>query len=172
MLNYGVKIYSCKDVADKYEGVKCLKPNKKYKIGKFIVQPIPVQHSVENYGYLIEHPKMGRLVFITDLCDFPYKIPNVNHWIIEANYDEQIVFDRLCNNEINRSKSKTHLSINQCVQILKNNLCDDTRNIMLIHLSHENSDEKMFIQKVKDATNITPVVAKPKVIMELNKELF
>ena len=103
--NY-IPVYSCKEVAEKFNGVKLLKPNTKYKIGSFTVMPLPVEHNVENYAYLIEHEEIGKLVFCTDAISFHYKIKDVNHLIIEANYSDELIIDHLCENQVIRSNNQ------------------------------------------------------------------
>ena len=88
--NY-IPVYSCKEVVEKFDGVKILKHKTKYKIGSFTVMPLPVEHNVENYAYLIEHEEIGKLVFCTDAISFNYKINDVNHLLIEANYSEDLI---------------------------------------------------------------------------------
>lgn len=172
LLTFQIPVYSCKDVCERHKGVHLLEEGKKYQIGGFRVQPIAVKHNVENYAYLIEHPDMGRLVFITDASDFPYKIKDVNHWIIEANYSDEVIMERLMRNENIRSQSQNHLSIDKCVTVLRQNYTQSLQNVILIHLSDSNSNEKEFAQRIWDEIGIMPFVATSGLQVELNKEDF
>ena len=171
-LIYRIPVYSCADVCERHRGAVLIEPGKKYRIGRFIVQPIPVQHTVECYAFLIEHPDCGRILFCTDLSDFPYKLKDINHFLIEANYSDEIILERLCRNEMVRSRSVAHLSIDKCVEVLRRNVSPFTNTITLLHLSVENSDAEGFITAVKESVGITAEIALPGLEVELKKEEF
>lgn len=171
-LAYRIPVYSCKDVCERHKGTILIEPNKKYRIGEFVVQPIPVSHDVECYSYLIEHPDCGRILFCTDLSDFPYTVKNIHHFLIEANYSEDILLDRACDKEKIRSHSQNHLPIESTIDILQRNVCGSTNTITLLHLSIDNSDARKFIEMVKDAVGIEPNIALPDLEVELKKEEF
>lgn len=143
-------VYSCKEVADKYDEVNILQPNTRYKIDNFVVQPLPVEHNVENYAYIVTHPEMGKLVFALDCVQFPYKIKGVNHWIIEANHDEMLMIDHMCENIFSQSASINHLNIDQCIDVLNANFGGYTRTVILAHLSDGNSNANDFLNRTKD----------------------
>lgn len=122
-----------------------MKPKTRYKIGNFVVQPLPVEHNVENLAFIISHEELGKLVYAVDCVQFPYKIADVHHWVIEANHDEEIIIDNMCDNIATQSASENHLSIGQTIEVLNNNLCDATRTIVLSHLSDGNSNASEFL---------------------------
>ena len=101
-------------------------------------------HNVPALAYVIDHPETGRIVFATDLSSFNYSIPNVAHWIIEANYSEDFVLDKgLSGEEINQS-TFNHLSFENCLETLLANYCASTKTVTLIHLSDSNSNADAF----------------------------
>lgn len=173
LFQYGIPIYSCQESVDLNKHIKLIKTNEKVNIGGFKIQPIPLQHSCECYGFLIEHKEFGRLVFATDCCEFPYKIKNINHWLIEANYSEECLIDNLCNNEEMRSRHEHHLEFNDTLDALKMNYCDDLQNIVLLHLSNGNSNSAEFVEKVKKELSFDNVfVAERNLLLPLHKEEF
>lgn len=169
--NY-IPVYSCKEVVEKFNGVKLLKPKIKYKIGSFTVMPLPVEHNVENYAYLIEHEEIGKLVFCTDAISFHYKIKDVNHLIIEANYSNDIVLDNMMKGYEIRSQNQYHMELEDTIECIKNNMSSELNNVVLVHLSEIQSDEQMFIEKVHAETGIRPVVSEKGLTININKELF
>ena len=171
-LNNYIPVYSCKGVVEKFDGVKLLKPKTKYKIGSFTVMPLPVEHNVENYAYLIEHKEIGKLVYATDLIRFPYKIKGVTTLLIEANNSEDIIIDHLCDNDVIRSMSENHMEINETIKAIRNNISSDLNNIILCHLSDGQSDEKLFKQLIFEEFGIMPYVAERGLEVEINKEEF
>lgn len=158
-LKYALPVYSCQEVVDKYKGVELLQLGEKKRIGEFWVQPIPIEHNVENYGYVIKHPNMGKLVFALDCARFPYKFRNVNHWVIEANYDEDLMLAHACEGIYSQSASGNHLSIEETIETLNINFTEDTKTIILAHLSDGNSDEVDFIKRVKEKLFFSNVYA-------------
>lgn len=149
-----------------------MKPKTKYKIGSFTVMPLPVEHNVENYAYLIEHEEIGKLVFCTDAISFHYKIKDVNHLIIEANYSNDIVLDNMMKGYEIRSQNQYHMELEDTIECIKNNMSSELNNVVLVHLSEIQSDEQMFIEKVHAETGIRPVVAEKGLTININKELF
>lgn len=131
-----------------------------------------VAHNAECYAYLIEHEEIGRLLFATDLEMFPYKIRNLNHILIEMNYSEDIVIDRLVKNDILRSQSRNHSEMNDTIDALRNNYNSNLQNVVLIHLSDSLSNEKLFKDTVRSEIGVTPYVAKKGLEIEINKEVF
>lgn len=171
-LTYRISVYSCKDVCERHKGAILIEPNKKYRIGNFVVQPIPVSHDVECYSYLIEHEEMGRLLFATDLCEFPHKVKNINNLLIESNYDENIVIDHLCKNQNIRSAYQYHMEIGETIKVIKRLYSTELNTIVLCHLSETNSNEQDFQQRVFDEVGIYPQIATKDMVVELSKDEF
>lgn len=156
-LKYCLDVYSCQEVCDKFEGVQLLPKSVKTSIGGFKVQPLAIKHNVENYAYIITHEDMGKLVFALDCEEFLYKIRDVNHWVIEANHDFDVMLDHALENMYSASASENHLSIDQCVDALSTNACDVTTTVILAHLSDANSHATRFRGAIKEALGIEEV---------------
>lgn len=150
VIQYGIPVYSCEEVAHENKGVTILKKGRKTSIGGVKIQPIPLQHSCECFGYLIETQDNQRIVFATDCCEFLYKIKNVNHWLIECNWSEEILIDNMCNNEEMRSRHEHHLELNDTIFALKENFSSSMNTIVLLHLSNGNSNEEMFKSRISE----------------------
>lgn len=134
--------------------------------------PLEVEHNVPNFAYIIEHEEIGKFVFCTDLTHFPYKIKGLNHFLVEANNDEDLIIDHLCENETIRSMSENHMEINRTIEAIKSNYSKVLNTIILCHLSNSQSDEKAFRQKVFDEVGVWPYVADKHLVVEINKEEF
>lgn len=150
----GIEVFANQDVHDAYthreNPIKVLEKAKANIFGNFVVQAIPLKHSVPNFGYLIKHPSFGRLVFATDTSEFNYKFNEINHWLIECNYDPNIVVDTKLAGEEVRSNYGDHLSKQKCFEVLKNNYGVFTKTITLIHLSDSNSNAAAFKKELQD----------------------
>lgn len=172
-IRMGLSVYSCEDVQSVHQDAKVLKKGLKTRIGGFRVQRVDLQHNVDCIGFLIEHDEIGRLVFCTDTCRIPYIFKNVNHFVVEANYSNEIIVDMLCDNSYIRSASENHMEITDTIEFLMRNYSSDCNTIVLIHLSQGNADPKRFTQMVKDELGFSNVhVARKGVEVELLKEEF
>jgi phosphoribosyl 1,2-cyclic phosphodiesterase len=156
--------------AIKFKGIrrpKAIKAKQECRIGGFRIMPFDVKHDVaEPFGYLIEHKDCGRVLFLTDTHYSKYTFPGLNNIIIEANYGKEIIDRKLAPDSdmgfLRKRIMKSHMSIETCVDMLKANDLSAVNNIILIHLSNGNSDERQFIEEVKKATGIPNVYAADK----------
>lgn len=176
----GIEVYCGKEFespSTKHHNLKpILNSLIRFKIGEFTVMPFDLKHDVPCLGFLIHHKECGNVVFITDTIYCPYKFENVNNWIIEANYCEDIVTKRresgTFNAFVHDRVIRSHMSIQTCLELLESNDLSKTNNIVLIHLSDSNSDAEQFEEKVKKQTHTSVTVAVKNKIIEFNKEPF
>lgn len=171
-LQYRIPVYSNDEVADKYKGVIALQEHKKYRVGRFIVQAIKVEHNAQNYAYVIDTPNNIRVLFCTDAIRFPHRVRDVNALMIEANYDEDIIIDNLCKGYEIRRQNQYHMEIGDTVECIKNTYNPDLNTICLIHLSDAQSNEEKFKKRVYDEVGIMPYVLTHNQTIELTKEEF
>lgn len=160
----GIPIFTNGDVIknsgipSKFSRMMEMKVGKAYMLGEgFVVQPMNLTHSVQNYGFLIRNERFGKLVFATDTSAFPYRFKGVNHWLIECNYDPNIIIDDKLAGEATRSNYGDHLSKQQCFEALKENYTIETKSITLIHLSDGNSNAESFKNELKELLNFDNV---------------
>lgn len=112
------------------------------------------------YGFLITHPEMGRMLYVTDTNLIKWKFKGINHILLGTNYDKDLV------NVDNQSKAnhvfRGHLSIDTACEFVKANYSDSLQNVIMCHLSSENADSDSFIEKMKKvAKNANVDVAEP-----------
>lgn len=151
---------------------------KRYRMGGFDILPFPVMHDVPCVGFIITHKDTGRILFATDtyalarwerdagfrVYVIPYTFTGINHWMLEANYSDRILRRNIDNGnipEVFRKRLMTsHMSIHNCIDTLKRMDLSRTHDIMLIHLSDGNADERDFVKRVREATGKRTYVAK------------
>lgn len=171
MLKYGIPVYSCEEVSHANKGVTIAKKGRKTSIGGFKIQPIPLQHSCECFGYVIETPDNQKIVFATDCCEFPFRVKNVNHWLIECNWSEEVLIDNMCNNAEMRSRHEQHLELNDTLFALKENFSPTMNIIVLLHLSNGNSNERMFKSRISEELGFFNVhIAKKGLTLQLKDD--
>lgn len=135
-----------------------------FTIGKFKIMPFDVKHDAkEPLGFLIEHPDCGKVLFLTDTYYCKYTFPGLNNIIIEANYSKAIIDEKFgpdSKMEFLRNRIlKSHFSLENCKDMLSANDLSQVNNIVLIHLSDSNSNEKQFQKEVFELTGKNVSVA-------------
>ena len=155
---------------------KSIVPNKGYKAGNFKILPVPVKHDVPCVGYIITHPEMGKLLFITDTITLDVLVPGMNHIMIEANYADDIVEANIANGSMPESMRPrlltSHMEIGQTKAILSENDLSEVDNIILIHLSDGNSDEERFVREISELTGKVVYAANAGMSINLSKEPY
>ena len=99
------------------------------------------------YGFLITHPEMGRMLYITDCELIKWKFKDVNQILLGVNYDKDLI-DRDNAGKANHV-FRGHLSIDTACDFVKANYSDSLQNVIMCHLSSENADRDSFIKKMK-----------------------
>lgn len=126
-----------------------LKTNKKYDLGKYIIEPVEAIHDVPNCGYkIIIKATDYRIFHITDTNSVSHiEAKNFNIYCIESNYNEELleqhIQDSIQNNDsedklyyLNRVKD-THLSYTKCTDFLLENMGENSE-FVRIHKSSYN----------------------------------
>lgn len=141
---------------------KEIEPMHGYIVGGFRVFAMPVCHDVPCVGFIIEHEDMGRMLFVTDTMMLEYRVPGLNHILLEANYAEDILDAKIEAGSVPLSMKPrlihSHMEIETTKGILRANDLSGVNEIILIHLSNGNSDERRFVREVQE-TSGKPVYA-------------
>ena len=177
---FGVHIYCNEDVVQKkqfpYGSSSVVRLGKTVTIGSFRVCPIELHHDVPNNGYMIQHPDMGTLCFITDTYKMGLFIKGIDHWLIEANYDDRILKANVQDGKIDRAQANrlmlSHLSLDNTIQYLHMCEAERSKTITLCHLSERNSDPDLFRHRTVAALGVPTYIARKGLVVELSKELI
>jgi len=150
---------------------------KSFQIGNFRVMPFDVKHDVaEPFGYLIQHPETGTILFLTDSYYCEYNFPGLNNIIIEANHCTDILHKRVqegMSPKFLRDRVITsHMSIRTCKEALASYDLSAVNNVVLIHLSDGNSDAGRFKKEVEEQTGKVVYVAEPGLNISFNVTPF
>lgn len=145
-----------------------------FQVGNFKVMSFPTIHDVaEPCGFLINHKDCGTTLFLTDSVYCPFIFKGLNNIIIEANYDEEIIDEKLGGKKFLRDRVlQSHMSIDTCLQFLQANDLTAVNNIVLIHLSDSNSHELDFAKNVNKMTGKNVHVANNGMEINFNKTPF
>ena len=126
-----------------------------------------------NFGYLVEHEEMGKLLYMTDMEYSPLSFRNqrINHLIIEANYCDDLVDNADANY---RHRLQGHCSLETCKGIVATNKTPDLRTVTLIHLSDSAADPDRMKSEIQQVAGkwVNVDVAHAGLEVELSKYPF
>lgn len=153
--------------------IRTLEPLRTVHLGGFSVRPIPAQHdAAEPFAYLIDHPSMGRLLFATDTYYLRYRIPHLNHLMMECNYSLPLlranVEAGIVPEAVMQRTLNSHFSLEHLREFLAANDISQVVQIVLIHLSAHNSHAEAFCREITAQTGKYTIAATKGLQIELN----
>ncbi|MGG7664022.1 MBL fold metallo-hydrolase [Dyadobacter sp. BHUBP1] len=160
-LEAGVDVLTSKGTADSLHiqghHLKTIADGGRYTAGKFEIKAFGVIHDApEPLGFLVRHPESGVICFVTDSYFVEYKFQGVNQFIVECNYDPEIlrrnVEAGLVPAVVAERVQQNHMSIDSCRDFLLASDLDNVANIVLIHLSKRNADPAGFQKSIQQQT--------------------
>lgn len=125
------------------------------KINDLEINLIRISHDVEGVGYIIEY-KNHSLVYITDTGYINRKylplMKNKNIYIIESNHDEKMLMEGPYPYILKQRviSDKGHLSNLATAEYLKNIVGENTKEIILAHISEKNNTEDLAISTTRN----------------------
>ncbi|MDR3141943.1 MAG: MBL fold metallo-hydrolase, partial [Tannerellaceae bacterium] len=153
-----------------------VEPNIQFQIDNFSVIPFDVKHDVRCFGFMIRHEESGIILFATDTYYLPCTFSNLSNILIESNYRMDILEKNTRNGSISFTQRdrtlQSHMSYETCLKTLQANDLKLVNNIVLIHLSNDNSHAQEFKEGIRKATGKTTHVADKGVVIDFNKTPF
>ena len=168
IVDSGIYVLALEDVL-KARGVEgrqaiAIEEGKGYKLGGFKILPFPAHHDVPCVGYMIEHPICGKILFLTDSCECDVRFTGLNHILIECNYSEKNLVEAINDGRTLASQRErlhqSHMDLEMCKEILRSTDLSGVQDIVLIHLSDNNSDEEYFVSEIERLTGKAVYAAK------------
>lgn len=145
-------------------------------IGSFRVVPFANYHDVPIYGYLINHPDCGSIMFGTDTYKMGLYVSGINHYLIEANYSDALLKENVWNGKINKTQADrimlSHMSFDYTVKFLMECKAENAKTITLCHLSERNSDPDMFKRTIESTFGVPCHIARKGLVVDLNKDII
>lgn len=130
------------------------------KIGNFTIKAFPLVHDVPCYGFWIHHPEIGKMVYVTDTEYCLMRFKGLNHIICEENYDKSLLGAADENSEKRAHVLTGHMELQTTLDFIQTNDNAGLRNIILCHLSGNNSDGELFLQKTREVTDKEVYIAR------------
>ena len=128
-----------------------------FPVGGFIVTPFDCRHDVPNIGFYIHSTATEEnLLYFTDSFYVRYTFPDLHYIMAEANYSGEAMSGSIHSGripvEMKKRLVQSHMSIDNLIELLKANDLSKVKQIHLLHLSDNNSDEAEFKHRVQSET--------------------
>ncbi len=159
-----VRVYSNNKMKEEIEKIvkedNIIFNDDEYSIGEFTISPFYTSHDAKgSVGFIINDDKES-LVYVTDTgylnTKILEKIKNKNYYIMESNHDINMLmtgpYPYILKQRV--VSDKGHLSNIQAGNYLKEIIGDDTKMIILAHLSETNNTHDIALNTVKEILNI------------------
>jgi phosphoribosyl 1,2-cyclic phosphodiesterase len=147
-----------------------IEPGERYHVGGFKVTVFAVYHDVPCVGFMIEHKESGKTLFLTDTAYTGYEFSGIDNVLIECNHCPTIIKTNKVEQFLAMRIQQTHLGIEGCKSILANNVfLNNIKNIVLIHLSDDNSDPVRFKKEIEDLSGKQVHIAVPGLSIDFKK---
>ena len=114
-----------------------------------------VEHDVpEPLGFLLKSDVTGeKLLYFTDTYYLKYTFKGLNYIMGECNYSIETLNKDL-NPTLRDRILESHMSLEHFVEFLQANDLSELKEIYLLHLSNDNSDEDLFKKTIQKITGI------------------
>ena len=125
-----------------------LKVTKKF--GNFTIRCFDLIHDVPCYGFYIEHPEIRKMIYASDTEYIKYRFKGLDHILVECNYDKNFIQS----DAVNRSHVlEGHMELQTTKEFVRVNNNPDLRNVVLLHLSANNSNEEDFKRQMEEVVD-------------------
>lgn len=134
---------------------KIIKPEIDFFVKYWHILPFSTQHdAADPVGFLIQPPSgRSKLLYASDTYYIRYIFSGVTHWMVEANYQKQILDTNEEMNPVHKERvRRSHFEIDNLAEFFKHQDLKKTKAIYLIHLSEDNSDPIAFVKKIEAVT--------------------
>lgn len=178
VINCGIDVYmsaGTKGVLGiKNYRIKEVEPFNTFKIGGFTILPFDVKHdSMQPLGFVIHHEDTGSILFVSDTSYVEYSFKNLSHILLECNYSMDILTENVKKGIVSeRLKNRiimSHFEVNNVKEFLKANISPKLNNIVLLHLSDNNSHCREFKDVIQLLTFATVLIGDKELRIELNQ---
>ncbi len=134
-----------------------IQARQQFNIGTWTVLPIETEHDAEEpLGFLLANQTGDKLLFATDTYYIRYRFKGLTHLMLECNYAADILQRNVDSGLVPAAMEKriwrSHFSLEHVKEFLRANDLSKVRQIWLLHLSNDNSDEERFRREIQGLT--------------------
>lgn len=120
-----------------------------WKLGDFGITCFDLPHNgIPNYGFYIKIDGQ-KILYMTDFeyCKYSFKHFEVNHILIECNYQQELVDRDLPNYE---HKIRGHCSLNTCKGFIQVNKSDFLNTVLLLHMGAATCNPMECVEQIQN----------------------
>lgn len=133
---------------------------KEFIVGSFMIMGFGVKHdAAEPLGYLIySRHTLEKTVYFVDTAYVENKFSGIHYFIVECNHGNKELCESVDRGSISLELAeritRNHLSLERLLKFLKANDASRAKEIHLVHLSDNNSNEERFKWEVQRLTGV------------------
>lgn len=155
-LRLGMKVYANEEtwlktqISRHARNAVTIEAGKQFNIGTFLIKPFDVAHvnsdgtRCENLGFLIYSTvTKEKMLWITDASYIESRFPPMDYICIECNYidvDDYSSELQFVNTFVEGRRLRSHLSLDRCVEFLRQQDLSRIKEIRLLHLTESHGD--------------------------------
>lgn len=172
LMRLGVKVYASETTFKGFHHNKVVVSEKEvWKIGGYTFMPFNLEHDVPNLGYVIKTPSGKKIMFATDTQFIMQRFKDIDVYMLECNFDLDSMRKAIKCGKLDPMilvrVAGTHMSLETLKAYLENADLSKTQQIVLVHLSENNSNQDKYVESIQEQTGITTVAADKDVVIEL-----
>lgn len=161
LLERGYDVWMSEGTSKEIKGIEQLvypynlcRHGQEFQAGSWKVMPFNTIHDCEEpLGYMLQSTMTGeKALYIVDSGFINYDFQGIHCYLIEANYEEELLENGPYDAYLKDRVRKNHFSLENLKTFLETSDLSRTEEIYLLHLSDSNSDEKMFVQEIQQLT--------------------
>jgi len=142
---------------------RTVQPLTQFQVGSWSVMPFEAVHDAsEPLGFLLANTD-SKCLFLTDSAYCRYRFKGLTHIFIECNHSLEIMRQRTADDKMHLAQKRrlmhSHMSLERLQDMLAANDLSHVREIHLLHLSDDNSDEEQFRRAIMRQTGKPVYVA-------------
>lgn len=100
------------------------------------------------YGFIINHPEMGRMIYVTDTEYVRWKFRDISHILVSCNYQKKYMLDNPFSKQLHVIRG--HMELETCADFVEANKSDMLQNVIICHLSSNNSMAGEMTTRIKE----------------------
>lgn len=168
LIRAGVDIYTSAGTVDalRIDGhrVRLLQALQPITVGTWSIMPFDTQHdAAEPLGFLLANTAGDKLLFATDTYYIKHRFTGLTHIMVECNYSINILNQNIAAGRVpavmKHRLLRSHFSLENVKEFIRANDMRRVQEIHLLHLSDNNSDEKLFKREIAALTGKQVYVA-------------
>lgn len=159
LLREGVELFMSRGTAEALlleDKVREVEADTVFSIGNWTIMPLQAQHdAAEPLAFLISDGE-DKLLFATDTYYLNYKFTGLTLVMLECNYSDEILKERMLDGVISEKQARrllrSHFSLRHVMLFLSKLDLSLVRQIWLLHISGMNGNPKLFETEIKKIT--------------------